>query len=352
MSSARQLTTDYDHWLAEQIPVVAEEVTRKHAEMRADRFRFLRGTYYLWLARVAERLPEVLDAARVPIVGDLHVENFGTWRDKEQVRRWGVNDLDELSWGPWLLDPLRLAVSARLAPRIAVGDKAVSDTVLAAYAGSGPGKAVKLAGKRGAHLRPLVPEFAHPKKFYRHLRNGSPVTDVPAPVVAAAERIAEPGWVPQWYDREAGTGSLGHLRRVGVGDAADGTTHAREAKQLGPGTAVWAARLGSTMPTPDPTLFLLVMGAISGPGAIARVGDWHLRDLAPDVVRIELSGLRGGDSKTLLTSMAEATGTVHAVDPTAFKVARGEARELDPRTFAKYVDTMVDALEQDFTDYR
>ncbi|GAB4008995.1 DUF2252 family protein [Nocardioides ultimimeridianus] len=352
MTSARQLTTDYDRWLAEQIPVIGNDVDRKHAELRADRFRFLRGTYYLWLTRVAERVPEVLEAARVPIVGDLHVENFGTWRDKDQVRRWGVNDLDELAWGSWLLDPLRLAVSARLAPRIALGDKAVSDTVLTAYAGSGPGRAVKLAGKRGAHLRALVPAFPHPSKFYAHLRNGSPLTDVPAPVVAAAQRIAEPGWAPQWYEREAGTGSLGHLRRVGVGDAADGTTHAREAKQLGPGTAVWAADRGPAMPTPDPSLFLRVMGAISGPGAIARVGDWHLRDLAPDVVRIELSGLRKGDSRTLLASMAQATGAIHAVDPKAAEAARQQAGELDPRTFRRYVDAMVDALEADFADYR
>jgi len=28
-------------------------------------------------------------------VGDLHVENFGTWRDAEGRLIWGVNDFDE-----------------------------------------------------------------------------------------------------------------------------------------------------------------------------------------------------------------------------------------------------------------
>lgn len=352
MTTARALTAAYDEWLAARIPVVPGEVLHKHAEMRGDRFRFLRGTYYLWLARVAEHLPEVLDTARVPIVGDLHVENFGTWRDRREIRRWGVNDLDELSWGPWLLDPLRLAVSARLAPRIALRDKAVSATVLAAYAASGPRRAVKLSGRRGAHLRRLVPPFAHARKFYRQLRNGEPVHDVPAAVVAEARRIAEPGWEPEWFDREAGTGSLGRLRRVGVGRAGDGTWHAREAKQLGPGTAAWAAPLGPHLPTPDPALFSRVTEAVRGPGAVARVGDWHVRDLAPDVVRIELSGLQEGESRTLLTSMAEATAGIHAVDEAGFRAARGEARALDPRLFRRYVDTMVACLDEDFHNYR
>ena len=43
-----------------------------------------------------EELPEVHPRPGSPIVGDLHVQSFGTWRDHEQVRRWGVDDRDEL----------------------------------------------------------------------------------------------------------------------------------------------------------------------------------------------------------------------------------------------------------------
>ena len=141
--SARAITLDYDRWLAGRITVVRTDVARKHAEMQADRFRFLRGTYYLWLARVVDRAGDALDAARVPLVGDLHVENFGTWRDGARVRRWGVNDLDELGTGPWLLDLLRLAVSATLAPHIAL-----DDAVAAARPGARAGRDDVLAAPR------------------------------------------------------------------------------------------------------------------------------------------------------------------------------------------------------------
>jgi hypothetical protein len=352
MATVRSLTADYDRWLDGQITVVAADVERKHAEMRGDRFRFLRGSYYLWLARVATLLPEVLDTARVPLVGDLHVENFGTWRDADQVRRWGVNDLDELALGPWLLDPLRLAVSARLAPHVALGERTEVETVLAAYAGAPPGRpAVKLDGKRAAHLRPLVPELVKPARFYARLEEGKPADDVPPAVVAAAVGVAEPGWRPRWFEHDAGTGSLGHLRRVGVGRADDGATHAREAKEIGPGTAAWARHLDERMPTPDPALFTRVVRAVKGPAAAARVADWHVRDLAPDVIRIELSGLRKRDARSLLTSMAEATAGLHATDPSAYDAARREAMALDPATFRGYVDTMVASVEEDFAAY-
>lgn len=349
--SARALTLDYDRWLAGRITVVHADVARKHAEMHADRFRFLRGTYYLWLARVAERAPGVLDTARVPLVGDLHVENFGTWRDAKQVRRWGVNDLDELGTGPWLLDPLRLAVSATLAPHIALDDDAVCDTILDAYAGARPAADVALTEPTAAHLRALVPPFGSPAKYYDALAGGHPAADLPAAVVAAAVAVAEAGWRPTWHVHEAGTGSLGHRRRVGVGRAADGEWHAREAKELGPGTAAWAAHLDGRLPRPDEGLYARVLAAVRGPAAAARVLDWQVRDLAPDIVRIELSGLRPRDAGRLLRSMARATADVHATDRPAWKAARAQARDMRRKDFRGLVATMAAAVKADFHAY-
>src|SRR5256884_438199 len=48
-------------------------------------------------------------------VGDLHVENFGTWRDEEGRLIWGVNDLDEAWPASYALDLVRLTTSAYLA---------------------------------------------------------------------------------------------------------------------------------------------------------------------------------------------------------------------------------------------
>ena len=324
---------------------------RKHAELRADRFKVLRGTYYVWLARVVERATDVLDTVRVPLVGDLHVENFGTWRDERQMRRWGVDDLDELGTGPWLLDLLRLAVSATLAPHIALDDAAVCDTLLEAYATARAGADVAPAEPTARHLRALVPPFASPGKYYDALAGAHPAADLPAEVVAAAERLAETGWRPTWHVHEAGTGSLGHRRRVGVGPAADRRWHAREAKQLGPGTQVWAAPLDARLPHRDDTLYERVLAAVKGPAAATRVRGWQVRDLAPDVVRIELSGLRPRDETLLLGSMARAAADVHAADRGAWKAARTQARDLRRKDFRGLVATMAEAVRADFRAY-
>ena len=191
MSTARALTSAYETWLGEQIRLDRAALGHKHEELRADRFRFLRGTYYLWLVRALEEVPAALDGARVPLVGDLHVENFGTWRDHRGVRRWGVNDLDELATGPWQLDLLRLAASAVIATHIALDDDTVCDTLLEAYASATPAPAVDLAADSAHHLRELVPPFEDAAGFYHQLARGPVADDLPASVAAAAKGIAD-----------------------------------------------------------------------------------------------------------------------------------------------------------------
>ena len=45
-------------------------------------------------------------------VGDLHVENFGVWRDAEGRLVWGVNDFDEACEAAFAGDLVRLLASA------------------------------------------------------------------------------------------------------------------------------------------------------------------------------------------------------------------------------------------------
>ena len=47
-------------------------------------------------------------------IGDLHLENFGTWRDAEGRLVWGINDFDEAWALPYTNDLIRLATSARM----------------------------------------------------------------------------------------------------------------------------------------------------------------------------------------------------------------------------------------------
>ncbi len=48
-------------------------------------------------------------------MGDLHIENFGTWRDLEGRLIWGINDVDEAYPVRYPNDLVRLAASAFLA---------------------------------------------------------------------------------------------------------------------------------------------------------------------------------------------------------------------------------------------
>jgi hypothetical protein len=309
------LTADYEAWLGRAIPVVAEDLHAKHRELSSSEVRFLRGTYYYWLRRAAQLLPELAASASVPLVGDLHVENFGTWRDRDGVQRWGVNDLDELGRGPYAMDLVRLATSCVLTPHVRVADEVVCELLLSSWLAATPAPAVDLAGAH--HLRELLPETAETGKYYRGLAAGAPVDPVPAPVVAGIAASVEGAWRPSWHRRQAGTGSLGHPRIVGV----DGHT-AREAKLLGPPSTEWAEVAGFR---DDPELYAAVQQAISGPWPASRVAGWQLRRLAPDVVRIEISAVGEHDAERMLRSMAQAVADVHGVDPAAYAAARADA---------------------------
>ena len=75
----------------------------------------------------------------------------------------------------------------------------------------------------------------------------------------------------------------------------------------------------------DDALYPAVTAALSGPHPGGRVHGWQLRRLAPDVVRIELSGLAADDAERVLRSMAQAVVDVHGVDRGALASARADA---------------------------
>ena len=349
MRSAQKVTVDYEAWLRQQIPVVDDDLESKHSQMKADEFTFFRATYYLWLVRVAEQVPDVLNASPASIVGDLHAENFSTWRADSGDMRWGVNDLDELARGAWLLDPLRLATSAALSPHVDLKAKDIANLVLEGYASASGGPSPRLSDAQ--HLAALVPKFKDSDAFFHKLATGAVTTDVEADVQHAAADTVAGAWSPTWHVRRAGAGSLGHRRVAGVGRVASGWA-AREAKQLDPGTAAWAQSYSSRLPVPAPDLYPGVARAVRASRTSVRVHGWQLRALAPDEVRVELSGLADADVTLVLTSMAAAMAAVHGVDRPALAKAQKEAAALDRDVFHGYVKTMKQTIEQDFESSR
>ena len=88
-------TRQFEDWLAQRTHLDQKDLRLKHANMKADVFPFLRATYYRWAQIWPQVCPDLAKAPHVLAVGDLHVENFGTWRDIEGRLIWGVNDFDE-----------------------------------------------------------------------------------------------------------------------------------------------------------------------------------------------------------------------------------------------------------------
>src|SRR5262249_52709448 len=108
-------TRRYEEWLGKQTALYPPHLKLKHDLMREGVFPFFRATFYHWIQVWPEICSELVAAPKVLSVGDLHVENFGTWRDKEGRLVWGINDFDEAYPLPYTNDLVRLAASAEIA---------------------------------------------------------------------------------------------------------------------------------------------------------------------------------------------------------------------------------------------
>jgi uncharacterized protein (DUF2252 family) len=94
--------------------VVESELSWKHAQMRADRFMFFRGTYYRWARLWPGVCNDLRNATKLLRIGDLHIGSYGTWRDSEGRLCWGVADFDDSYPLPYTSDLVRLAASVKI----------------------------------------------------------------------------------------------------------------------------------------------------------------------------------------------------------------------------------------------
>ena len=108
-------TRRYEAWLGSHTSILKSDLRLKHQHMAEAPLSFLRATFYRWAQVWPEVCSDLAKAPRVLGVGDLHIENFGTWRDAEGRLVWGVDDFDEAATLPFTNDLVRLAVSTLLA---------------------------------------------------------------------------------------------------------------------------------------------------------------------------------------------------------------------------------------------
>jgi len=87
----------YETWLRTELKgdIIEDDLRKKWDKMARGPFPFLRATYWRWAETILDVCPDLATSPSVLAVGDIHLENFGTWRDDDGRLVWGVNDFDD-----------------------------------------------------------------------------------------------------------------------------------------------------------------------------------------------------------------------------------------------------------------
>jgi hypothetical protein len=353
-------TRDYENWLARFGPLYAPDLRYKHTQMAnpGNPFPFFRGTYYRWIRHWQAGSSELLDVPRVLAVGDLHVENFGTWRDSDGRMCWGVNDFDETDELPYTADLVRLAASVRFARqgkhlRVKLGT--ACQAILDGYreclrAGGQP----FVLEERHSHLRSMaMAADRSPPRFWTRmtkLLSDSPA-ELPATAKSAIEQdLPTEGLDPAFRVRpRVGMGSLGKQRYVALAEWS-GAWICREAKMVTPPTTSWAAgttNTGGSRMAEAHSHAVRSADPFYHPSAV-----WVVRRLAPHCSRIELECMSGINLERILHAMGAETANVHlGTSGTATAILKDlEARPVD--WLKQAARTMTDEIEGDWKKWR
>src|SRR2546426_526684 len=279
-----EATAEFERWLGQQLEVVRSDLALKHENVAKAPFPFFRATFYRWVQRWPDICGDLANAPSVLAVGDLHIENFGTWRDAEGSLIWGVNDLDEVYPSAYSLDLVRLTASAYLAMEeghLAITRKEASDALERGYR-----EAIEAGGRPFAlveHHRWLrllaFGKLRDPARFCKKIKELSQhLTKSSVKVQAMLEAaLPQPGMKYELKKRIARLGSLGHMRVLALASW-QGAYVVREAKALRPSAWVWARR------RPTNTLYCGALASravrVADPHVHFRDG-WLVRRLAP-----------------------------------------------------------------------
>ena len=87
----------------------AERLSIKYQRMNGNLFAFLRGTCHLFYQRLSATRLKV--APLVWICGDLHLENFGSYKGNNRLAYFDLNDFDEAALAPASWELIRMLTS-------------------------------------------------------------------------------------------------------------------------------------------------------------------------------------------------------------------------------------------------
>jgi Uncharacterized protein conserved in bacteria (DUF2252) len=327
MRSIVDSTRAFEAWMRKRTDVSGRLLKKKHRKMGAGAFPFLRATFYRWVERWPDVCPRLAerDGDVLLGVGDLHVENFGVWRDSRERLVWGINDFDEACELPFTSDLVRLAASALLAAAAAnldVSANRVCTLLLEGYRAGlrTGGEPILLSDAKHAALARLTRDTQEdPKTFWKTKLdpNDNPkidAADLPTGLEDMFRASFPRGADPAFHEQKSpgGLGSLGRRRFSAVEKPKNGVRAAREAKALVPSAFYWRAGQDH-MPSQTATL---LQHAVRDPDPHFQVHDaWLVRQLAPDVAKIEMPenerDKRLALAPALLRLMGRETANVH-----------------------------------------
>jgi len=308
----------YDTWLARFCAPDTDGLRQKRDRMAEDAFAFLRGAFFRWGWHCRGLDPGLRKAPVVLAVGDLHLENFGTWRDAEGRLIWGVNDVDEAAPLPFTSDLVRLSASALLEAerkpdalhlepdeiieRILDGYRAGIETGGRPFVLEGEHPVLRdLAAVSGAAAAAAWAELAAKPKS-RPLAEGA--DGMPAKLLR--QRLPAGVTALRWFRRRAGLGSLGRPRFLVLAEWQGGLV-AREAKAAVPSAATPTATKSSA------NAEKLLNRAVRAADPLFSFKDgWAVRRLAPDARKIEITDIeRTADQRRLLRAMGREVANLH-----------------------------------------
>ena len=289
-------TEAFEAWMKRRTDLSGRLLDKKHEQMAEGAFQFLRATFYRWVEqwpkvcrRLAERDDDVLLA-----VGDIHVENFGIWRDSRGDHVWGINDFDEACELPFTSDLVRLATSVALAAgqqKVETSPRRFCTWLLEGYRTGLEKEGEAFQVQQHAALRQLTRGTAQdPGKFWKKKLDAKALrrAALPRGLESMLRASFMPGTKLAFREQRSpgGLGSLGRRRYTALVKGTDEGSHeAREAKALVPSAQYWI----SDQPHMPSQTATLLQHAIRIPDPHFQVHDqWLIRQLAPDVAKIEL----------------------------------------------------------------
>jgi uncharacterized protein (DUF2252 family) len=354
--------------------------------LTASPFGFLRGTFHLFMSDWPHLGDDPLNPGEPqPIVGDLHLENFGGFKAQDGTFLFDVNDFDESASHTPAVDLMRVTTSFLLADEKHGELRAVDriEAFIDSY----------IAAVRAQDLRPFTAETAklpiavtEAIDEARHLSRGSwleqrvagppgerhfvandkyfPVKD-PAVRAAVAEAVLaftkkcdqRPSDCPSWGKmidvavRIAGTGSLGRFRysvlMPGKGEE-KGKELVLELKESMP----------SSMAPDDPSdqgerviaNQRLLQGASPGYLGVTRLAGttYTVRELQPSDAKLDSESMKGAEKDELCASCGTVLGRLHSRGSRTLK-ARVEGRDRAlRRRVAAFALRYAEIVDEDF----